>query len=144
MPSVGGGVVIKEGQRLRGDNEVVQQNPQFFAPTGSPHEEIDAQRHALYAVERQPLPDVMRTKILPPLRDEDAVVPCGGVIGVPVGRRIVKNDPAVAQPDVVDVVGEELTRETATSRSRRSTPGRPMAVYVRSGRDSGLRRTTRW
>ena len=115
LPSLGAPVVLNEGQRLRGNHEAVQLNPQFFALAGAPHDEIAAQRHALYATERPPELEIVRTRIAPPLRDEDAVVPCGRVIGVPEGKRIAKTDPAVlAQPDAfVAVAADGLTRDNS-------------------------------
>ena len=115
LPSLGFPLVLNEGQRLRGDHEAVQLNPQFFALAGTPHDEIAVQRQELYAVERPPEPETVRTKIPPPLRDEDAVVPCTQVIGVPEGKRIAKTDPAVVErPDAfVAVAGEGRTRENS-------------------------------
>lgn len=109
------GEVLIAGTRLRGNHPAVLGNPQFFAVSGTPHDEISVQLHELHAVERQPEPEYVRTRVLPPLRDEDAVVPCRPVVGVPAGRRLPKDDPAVLQqPDsFVDVVGEGRTRENS-------------------------------
>jgi hypothetical protein len=115
MPSIGTALVFREGERVRGDNEAVKQNPQFFALAGSPHEELDAQRRELYARDWSSAPAQVFTKIAPALRDEDAVVPCSLVIGVPEGKRMAKDDPAVKeQRDAfVPVVGDGLTRENS-------------------------------
>jgi hypothetical protein len=103
---------ILEGSRLRADDAAVQLNPSLFAVAGSPHAEIDAQRRDLYAVERQPEPPIVRTKIERRLRDEDAVVAKWGVGGVPAGAKVDRKDPIVKQqPDgFVEVAGKGLTR----------------------------------
>src|SRR5213593_2938971 len=67
---------VAVGDRLRGDHPVVRACGQFFAPDGTPKDEIHRLRAKLYAdAEPPPLPpDPMRTRIEQRTADEDAVV----------------------------------------------------------------------
>jgi hypothetical protein len=107
------GDVYLAGTRLRGDHPAVLTNPHYFALAGTPHEEINQQLRENRSIVRTPVPEEVTTQLVPPLRDEDAVVPCRLVIGVPEGKKMPKDDPAVEQqPDAfVPVAAPGLTRE---------------------------------
>src|SRR5262249_13362837 len=117
VESLGTSVVIAAGTRMRGNDEVVQANPDFFLPAGATHQEIEQRVRDLYRSDSPRPPAQPVATIVPPLRDEDAVVPCATVIGVPEGRKLPKDDPAVEQqPDrFVPVAGKGLTRENAVA-----------------------------
>jgi hypothetical protein len=115
MPSLGTAVVFKQGTRVLGNNEAVAMNPQLFVRVGAPQEEADAQRRELYAYDRPAHAETPTVQIVPTLRDEDAVVPCSRVIGVPEGKKLANDDAAVRmqRDDFVPVVGPGLTRENS-------------------------------
>jgi hypothetical protein len=111
-----GDVVVKAGQRLRGDHPAVQYAPWLFLPDGTPDDAIDAHRREKYLEEQDKWRDSAsltsdyEPRIPKPaaaVRDEDAVVAIRGAGDrLPRDHPMVKRDPA-AFVDVCNGVPRE-------------------------------------
>ncbi len=108
-----GFVAVAVGQRLRADNPIVRRHPDWFVPDGSDSLAITRARQAIETADLEPapsLPPELRTRIVQPLRDQDALV-C--IAGSAAGQRVHRRSKAAkARPDLyVPVVTDPaLTR----------------------------------
>jgi len=113
--AIGGSVVVQVGTRHAADSDLVKANPQNFISLDATQLEHEARLRELYRNDEPRVEPPPLVELVAPLADEDAVVVCGPVLGVPEGKQMRKDDPIVKeQPDAfVDVVGEGRTRENS-------------------------------